>query len=225
VGLDDLEQRGQDDESGPRVHRLNDGLESGKSGILDGSGLVGKSFEESRERGGLGVGDDVGLKVSSGAILAQGRDGRSSGFSHIGGLLVTEGLSQVSQNLSRGRVTRETCSATRRINVKIWEFFAGWRGSTAALQWVEDESTHLEDRITESDLSQKLDTLLLGGGGEGDSGLVSGSLVGDEKGGGVESTGLGGGASGSSSGSHHGFYSVSRVPWATGLSGDRIDVP
>ena len=63
---------------------------------------------------------------------------------------------------------------------------------------------HLEDGIAEANLAEELDTLLLGNSGEVEGSLVSGSLVGDEEGGGVESTRLGGRAGGGSSGSHHG---------------------
>ena len=62
---------------------------------------------------------------------------------------------------------------------------------------------HLDDGVTVADLAEELDALLLGGSGEVEGSLVSGSLVGDEKGGDVESAGLGGRASGGSSGSHH----------------------
>jgi hypothetical protein len=62
---------------------------------------------------------------------------------------------------------------------------------------------HLDDGVTEADLTEELDALLLGGGGEVEGGLVSGSLVGDEESGDVESASLGRRASGSSSGSHH----------------------
>jgi hypothetical protein len=63
--------------------------------------------------------------------------------------------------------------------------------------------TYLDEGVVESDVTKELNTFLLGGGSEGDRCLVSGSLVGDEKGGDVKGTSLAGRGSRSSGGGHH----------------------
>jgi hypothetical protein len=65
------------------------------------------------------------------------------------------------------------------------------------------KKTHLDKSIVKTDVGKELDALLLGGSGESDSGLITSSLVGNEKSGSVESTGLGGRGSRGSSRSHH----------------------
>jgi hypothetical protein len=90
--LDLLEQSGEDDESSPWVHRLDDSLDSGDSGSLDGSVLVGESLEKVGE-GSVGIGrNDVWLEELSGTVLAKGRNGGACGLSGSGRLFVGQCL-------------------------------------------------------------------------------------------------------------------------------------
>ena len=63
--------------------------------------------------------------------------------------------------------------------------------------------TYLDESIVQTDGGKEGNTLLLGSGGEGDRGLVTGSLVGDEKGGDVKGTSLSRGGGRGSGGGHH----------------------
>lgn len=90
--LDLLKDRWKDDESSPWVHGLDNGLDGGKSRILDRGDLVGKSLEENWEWRRLGVRDDVWLEEWGGTVLAEGGDGGAGGLSGRGVLLVVEGL-------------------------------------------------------------------------------------------------------------------------------------
>lgn len=92
MSLDVLEQGRENDKSGPGVHGLNDGLDSGKGGILDRGGLVGQSLEEGREWRGWGGRDHIGLEVDEDTVLADGRDGSGGSLSDVGGFLVSKSL-------------------------------------------------------------------------------------------------------------------------------------
>jgi len=71
---------------------LDDGLDSGESGVLDRGSLVGESLEEGRERRAGGVGNDVWLEELGSAVLTEGRDDGGTGLTDLGRLLVGKGL-------------------------------------------------------------------------------------------------------------------------------------
>lgn len=89
---DVLEESGKDNSGTPRVHGLNNSLNSVNGSLLDSLVLVGKGLGEGREDGAGGGRDNVRLEVDAGAVLAKGRDGRSSGLTNGSVLLVAEGL-------------------------------------------------------------------------------------------------------------------------------------
>ena len=90
--LDLGQESREDDRSGPWVHGLDDGLDGRDGGIFDFGGFVGKGLEERWEWRVWSSGDDVWLEHGSGAILAEGRDGRAGCLSDGGGFLVAQGL-------------------------------------------------------------------------------------------------------------------------------------
>lgn len=99
------------------------------------------------------------LKKLSGTVLAESRDNLAGTFTGRLRLFVVESLVIESAKifLDRHRSSRIFFSVT-----------------------------HFDDRIVEANLSEKLNTRLLDGVGESKTSLVTGSLVGNEKGGEVE---------------------------------------
>jgi hypothetical protein len=97
-GLDLVENGRKDDIGSPWVHGLDNGLDSGESGLTDLGSLVGKSLQEDGEDTVGGRRDDVRLEEVGSPILTESGDNASTCLTGDRRLLVGQGLAFISRN-------------------------------------------------------------------------------------------------------------------------------